>query len=145
MTANQTQVGGDYYKTKYEHWDLAVFADLGYLEGNSTKYVTRWRKKDGLKDLQKALHYLDKLIEVYPIYTPARIQSRASVEAHVLKFTDANGLDTMEHDYILRLCLYETLNELHLARVDLISLIEMTVNHPGTPDDGGHHANYDPK
>ena len=71
---NSRQIGGDHYKTSYEHWDLAVNIPLGYLEGCATKYVARWRKKDGLKDLQKALHYLDKLIEVGSPYIARTIE-----------------------------------------------------------------------
>jgi len=37
---------------------------LGYLEGNVVKYVSRWKDKGGLEDLKKAQHYLTKLIEV---------------------------------------------------------------------------------
>ena len=37
---------------------------LGYFEGNVIKYVSRWRDKDGVDDLRKARHYLDKLIEL---------------------------------------------------------------------------------
>ncbi len=62
--ANNTQVGGNHYKTKMEHWDYVVANDLGYFEGQITKYVTRHRKKNGLEDLHKARHFLDKLIEV---------------------------------------------------------------------------------
>jgi len=36
---------------------------IGFIEGNIIKYVCRYRKKDGLKDLEKARHYLDMLIE----------------------------------------------------------------------------------
>jgi hypothetical protein len=28
------------------------------------KYITRWRKKGGIDDLRKVLHYTQKLIEV---------------------------------------------------------------------------------
>jgi hypothetical protein len=38
--------------------------NLGYLEGNIVKYVSRWKDKGGVDDLRKARHYLDKLIEI---------------------------------------------------------------------------------
>lgn len=34
----------------------------GYLEGNIIKYISRWRDKGGIKDLEKAKDYLEKLI-----------------------------------------------------------------------------------
>lgn len=63
--ANQNQVGGDHYKGKaIQPWDFIVANGLGFLEGNVIKYVARWKDKNGIEDLKKARHYLDKLIEV---------------------------------------------------------------------------------
>lgn len=62
---NSVQVGGDHYKKNViQPWDYISSNNLGYLEGNIIKYVTRWRDKNGREDLQKARHYLDKLLEV---------------------------------------------------------------------------------
>jgi hypothetical protein len=36
----------------------------GFLRGNVIKYVSRYQDKGGLEDLQKANHYLSKLIEI---------------------------------------------------------------------------------
>ena len=64
MNANEVQVGGDHYKSSLQHWDFVSQALCGcYLEGCITKYVSRWRKKNGKQDLQKAAHYLDKLYQ----------------------------------------------------------------------------------
>lgn len=64
MAANDRQVGGDHYKNKnIQPWDYIIANDIGYLEGNIIKYISRWREKSGLADLAKAKHYLDKLIE----------------------------------------------------------------------------------
>ena len=38
---------------------------LGFHEGNAIKYITRWKAKDGIKDLKKARFYIDRLIENY--------------------------------------------------------------------------------
>jgi len=62
-SANMRQVGGEHYKGVIQHWDYAISQEMPYLEGQITKYITRWRKKNGLQDLQKAKHFLDKLIE----------------------------------------------------------------------------------
>ena len=67
-TANDEQVGGDHYKgtpAGEQHWDRmwGLYREAWFV-GNITKYVERYRKKDGLKDLRKARHYLDKLIEL---------------------------------------------------------------------------------
>lgn len=63
-SANMKQIGGDHYKTPIEPWDYIVANNIGYLEGNVIKYVSRYKSKNGLQDLEKALHYLEKLIEV---------------------------------------------------------------------------------
>jgi hypothetical protein len=63
--ANDVQVAGTHYKDKaIQPWDYIIANELGYLEGNIVKYVSRWRDKGGLDDLKKAQHYLAKLIEV---------------------------------------------------------------------------------
>lgn len=64
MSANDTQVGGEHYKAPIQHWDYVLANHIPYLEAQIIKYVTRWRLKNGLQDLQKARHFLDKLIEV---------------------------------------------------------------------------------
>ena len=64
MEANETQIAGQHYRASIQTWDYILAHDLGFLEGNVIKYVTRYRKKDGIQDLLKARHYLDKLIEV---------------------------------------------------------------------------------
>ena len=61
--ANAVQVGGDHYRTEIQPWDFIIANDLGYLEGNIIKYVSRYKKKGGMADLLKAQHYLQKLIE----------------------------------------------------------------------------------
>jgi uncharacterized protein DUF3310 len=63
--ANDHQVGGGHYKTEgLQHWDLVNIFGWDYFQGQITKYLMRWRKKNGLEDLQKARHYLDKYIEL---------------------------------------------------------------------------------
>ena len=59
------QVGGDHYKTmpiqpvEYIHRN-----GLGFIEGCVIKYVSRWRAKNGVQDLEKALHFLNILIQM---------------------------------------------------------------------------------
>lgn len=63
-SANDKQVSGNHYKGKsIQPWDYIISNNLGYLEGNCVKYVSRWKDKGGVADLRKAIHYLEKLIE----------------------------------------------------------------------------------
>lgn len=55
---------GDHYRAGIETWDYILSQGLGYLEGNVIKYVTRYKRKNGIEDLRKAQQYLMKLIEV---------------------------------------------------------------------------------
>lgn len=66
MTANNRQVGGTHYKTGgEEHWDRQFRLNgAGYFIGCITKYVERYRDKNGIQDLEKAIHYIEKLIEL---------------------------------------------------------------------------------
>jgi len=64
MSANDTQTGGTHYQVAIQPWDYIIANNLGYLEGNVIKYVTRYKNKGGIEDLRKAQHYLSKLIEV---------------------------------------------------------------------------------
>lgn len=63
MSANDKQVGGGHYKSAIQHWDYVIANDLDYFQAQVTKYVTRWKKKNGLQDLLKAQHFLEKYIE----------------------------------------------------------------------------------
>ena len=64
MSANEKQVDGDHYQTQIQPWDFIEANKLTFIEGNIVKYVCRHRQKNGLRDLEKAKHYLEKLIEV---------------------------------------------------------------------------------
>ena len=62
--ANSRQIGGNHYKRhKVQVWDAILTWGLGFLDGNVVKYVVRYRDKGGIEDLEKAKHYLEKLIE----------------------------------------------------------------------------------
>ena len=63
--ALDVQVDGDHYKDMAIQPAEFIYANnIGYMEGNVIKYVSRWKKKNGLKDLEKAKHYVELLIEL---------------------------------------------------------------------------------
>lgn len=68
--ADSRQVGGQHYQKEIQPWDymevvLTEEQFKGYLIGNVIKYISRFQDKGGRIDLQKADHYLDKLLEVW--------------------------------------------------------------------------------
>lgn len=65
MSALETQVSGNHYKDKAIQPVEYIHANrIGYFEGNVIKYVTRWKDKGGVADLNKAKHYIELLIEL---------------------------------------------------------------------------------
>jgi hypothetical protein len=65
QTALDVQVGGDHYKKlKIQPIEYIHANQLPYCEANVVKYISRWRDKGGIKDLEKVKHYVDLLIEL---------------------------------------------------------------------------------
>ena len=65
FNALEKQVAGSHYKDLPIQPVEYIYANaLGYFEGNVVKYVSRWRKKNGIADLEKAKHYIELLIEL---------------------------------------------------------------------------------
>lgn len=83
MSAFDKQVGGTHYK------DLAIQPTeycqknhLGFCESSVVKYVTRHRLKNGRADIEKAIHFLELLLELE--YSEEANQKRDR-EAHFSK------------------------------------------------------------
>ena len=68
--ANAKQVGGEHYKNMgVEVWDVVdtwpLDQRIGYYRGNALKYTMRMGSKDAsAQEIEKGIHYLEKLIEV---------------------------------------------------------------------------------
>jgi len=64
LKATLKQIGGNHYKDcKIQPIEYIYANNLTYAEGNVIKYVTRSRRKGGRKDLEKAKHYLEMILE----------------------------------------------------------------------------------
>lgn len=64
MSALDTQVGGNHYcNKKIQPIEYIMGNRLEFAEGSIVKYITRWREKGGITDLEKIKHYCDFLIE----------------------------------------------------------------------------------
>lgn len=65
MSALDKQVSGDHYKDlKIQPIEYIHANGIPFAEGSVIKYVSRWRAKGGIKDLEKAKHFLELLIEL---------------------------------------------------------------------------------
>lgn len=63
-SALDRQVDGDHYKHQaIQPIEYIMANELDFCEGCVVKYITRWRDKGGVRDLEKIKHYVDFLIE----------------------------------------------------------------------------------
>ena len=58
-------INPEHYTQGIECIDYITSKNMSFLEGNVVKYVTRYRMKNGLEDLEKAKWYLERLIRDY--------------------------------------------------------------------------------
>ena len=64
-SALNTQIGGDHYKNlKIQPVQYIYANNIPFIEGCIIKYVTRWKNKGGIKDLEKIIHFTKLLIEM---------------------------------------------------------------------------------
>lgn len=64
MSALDTQIGGDHYKSmKIQPMEFSMLNDMDACQHTIIKYVSRFRTKNGVQDLEKAKHVIDMLIE----------------------------------------------------------------------------------
>ncbi len=64
MSALKKQVGGNHYKDmKIQPFTYAMANNLNAGQFGVLKYISRYKNKDGIKDLRKAKHFLELLCE----------------------------------------------------------------------------------
>lgn len=62
--ASETQIAGNHYsKLKIQPMRYALENELNYGQANAVKYITRYKDKNGIEDLKKAIHCIELLIE----------------------------------------------------------------------------------
>lgn len=62
--ALDVQIGGGHYMLPIQPIVYIHANKLPFIEGCVVKYITRWRDKGGIEDLEKVKHYLDLLIQL---------------------------------------------------------------------------------
>ncbi len=130
--ANDTQVAGDHYKqhgtTGEQHWDRVHRIGLDYYQAQITKYVERCWDKNGLTDLRKAAHFIQKYIELNADrkgkmeMVEEQVVSELAVAQDAVKSLqallqgiaeDAYSVDPMRHQSTARFC-FEGIKENHV-------------------------------
>ena len=65
MKPTEKQVSGSHYANlPIQPIEFVYKNNLDFLQGNVVKYVCRFRHKNGVEDLNKAIHYLELLKEL---------------------------------------------------------------------------------
>jgi hypothetical protein len=63
--AIDVQEGGNHYKDmKIQPIEYIHANNLDYLAGNVVKYISRHKKKNGIEDVKKAIHYCQLILEL---------------------------------------------------------------------------------
>lgn len=97
MEPLQTQIGGNHYK-KLSYQPIAFIAKLhlSFSQGCIVKYVSRYKDKNGLEDLKKAIHYCqlaNKLSDASKHTKLLRIMRPKFVKRETLKYILCNSLE----------------------------------------------------
>jgi hypothetical protein len=96
MSANDKQVGGSHYnKDGEQHWDrIYRLFGPGYFVGCATKYIERYHLKNGKEDLEKAIHFIQKLLELE--YPEKKIIKVEDISKTFMTYEEAQGYKASE-------------------------------------------------
>lgn len=119
--ANLMQVGGDHYKAEVQHWDWTTPTRIQGLEYASTKYLSRWWKKNGLEDITKPIHYMVKAKEMHlagkhfnhTMHTSPNYLVVEKAKALFDDFIDSSDIPDMEANIMLRIATWQTTGQLN--------------------------------
>ena len=99
-SALDEQVGGDHYKKLgVQPVEFISAINANFFQGNVIKYVTRYKDKNGIKDLEKAKHYLELMKELKP-QTDTKLHGDY-IMAAIVNYSTSNNLGTLETDIII--------------------------------------------
>lgn len=135
---DETQRLGPHYASRYQHWDFVLNVGMDYLAAAATKYAIRWREKGGQNDLQKALHYTNKLLENAALVMARRpILPDRWLDEEIIEFCETNRLGTQEAKFLRLMTTWMTRDDLMSAQGVLITLMEVEdVGDPMQPGSG---------
>ena len=121
---NAMQVGGDHYvQTEYQVWDFTEKHGLGGLEMCVVKYLCRWREKgNGVMDLEKAIHFVDKLIDLHN--HKGRVPKGCASVGDLRYFSNMQELDQTEEFAVTMISRWSCSADLYSCRGSIQRLIE---------------------
>ena len=92
-SALSQQIGGSHYKLMpFQPICLIGMLDLDFCQGNVVKYVSRYKLKDGVRDLEKAKHYCLMAMELGDKPAPDAVYLSEAID-DVWDFVQQNKMD----------------------------------------------------
>ncbi len=123
VNPNAMQVGGTHYQTEYQVWDFTEKHGLGHLEACIIKYLCRWRTKGNVVgDLEKAIHYVDKLIDLHK--TKGRVPKGCASFDDAQYFSAMQNLTITEEFVVTVISRWSCCKELFECRAAIQQMIE---------------------
>lgn len=122
---NDRQVAGTHYKGEWQHWDWTAWNGIGYLEGSLSAYICRYKRKGTpLQDLEKALHYAQKIEQLYLQHSYVNPTSRHWQGTHrtneILKLYKLEGNEA----FVIIFCReWRTIQHIELVQEAIMNLI----------------------
>ena len=135
MKASDRQVGGSHYRTKsggIGHWDYCIETNVPYLEGCASKYLTRWRDKNGLQDLEKSLHYIERRLEAFHSYKGV-LRGANKDKKMFIQFIADNNIPDKDAEIIDQVMHWKRPDYLFAAIEAITALIEQVKIEEGGP------------
>lgn len=97
MEAINTQVGGSHYKNlKMQPIELIARLRCSFIQGNIIKYISRYKYKNGLEDLDKCIHYARLAIEL----NDTRRCKDSEISVSINKYIAKNNMSIMQRRII---------------------------------------------
>jgi len=127
---NSLQIGGDHYVSDYQPWDFNEYNNLGGLECSIVKYLCRYKFKGSPKrDIGKAIHYVDKLIDLRDRVN--RAPKGCASLTDIVKFSHIQNLSPAEDTALTFIARWSCLSDLHQCRAALVRIGEGLEDHDG--------------
>lgn len=134
FNALDVQVGGQHYKVGIQPTQFSHANHLSFEAGNVIKYVSRWRNKNGIQDLKKALHYVELLHDLCVTYQTQYTYASLPIVITPEEFCESNDIIGKEADIIEKACMwnrrrdqtnvFDNLLELHSLIKEYIEQLE---------------------
>lgn len=109
MNPTDKQIGGTHYKTAIQPVEYIYANNLNFFEGNVIKYITRHRNKGGKADLEKAIHYIEMLMEfeykeeqnkeVEPFIVDGLLEFNEEIQSMQVNVPDETVIDVVTYPF----------------------------------------------